>query len=400
PWTPPSITGNSTYDLVPAPISGARVHALAIKGDTLYFGGNFHAVGGQPRTGLAAVDLHSGALRPWNPKLIKGTEVQYMTVDIEVRDLVIWRDRLIAAGFFSEEGIPGNPDEEGANRLGHVTAFDLVAGAPMPWESKPEYPVFSLAANTNYVYWTGAGKGPPRNDVSQLDPATGRMLNRRATDGNLQSAFATDDYLIIGGHQDNITPDVYASLGEEESLAVRNRVMMMDPDTLELMPFAPKVDNVGDGVWSVQADGDSLVVAGEFRRIDGVSVHGLQHYDMHDPFVRAVSPTNVPAGVADQKVTIYGANFSGTPTVNMGPGVAVKSVTLVSPKQLDVTISTVGAAEGIRALSVTSAGDTSRCLSCFALGTAEVGNGGPIVPVENPVNNPPVVQDEPGGYWL
>jgi hypothetical protein len=159
---------------------------------------------------------------------------------------------------------------------------------------------------------------------------------------------------------------------------------------------------VGDGVWSVQADGDSLIVAGEFRRIDGVTVHGLQHYDMHDPFVRAVSPTNVPAGVADQKVTIYGANFSGTPTVNMGPGVTVKSVTLVSPKQLDVTMSTVGAAEGIRALSVTSAGDTSRCLSCFALGTAEVGNGVPIIPVENPGTNPsgPVVQEGPGGYWL
>jgi hypothetical protein len=171
------------------------------------------------------VYLRDDHVLAWNPKLIEGTDVQYIPHEIEVRDIAVWRDRPIAVGHFSEAGIPGNPDDEGNNRLGHVAIFDLVSGAPMPWESKPEYPVFSVAANTNHVYWSGAGKGTPRSDVAQLDPMIGRMLERYATDGNQQSVHATDDWLFIGGHHDNIVPDVYASAGSEESLAVRHGLM-------------------------------------------------------------------------------------------------------------------------------------------------------------------------------
>ncbi|MGH2687382.1 MAG: IPT/TIG domain-containing protein, partial [Actinomycetota bacterium] len=354
----------------------------------------FNSVGGQPRTGLAALDLQSGQLLPWNPNLIKGTDVQYVPHEIEVRDVAVWRDRLIAVGHFSEAGIPGNPDENGNNRFGHVGAFDLVDGAPLPWESKPEYPVFSVAANTNYVYWSGAGKGPPRNDIAQLDPLTGRMLHRYATDGNQQSVHATDDWLFIGGHHDNIVPDRYASAGEEESLGVRHRLMIVDATTFELHPFAPGVDNTGDGVWSVQADGESLVVGGEFRRIDGVTVNGLTRYELKDPHIRSVSPSRAPIGAEELTVSIHGSNLPGDPSVEFGPGVTVRSVRPVSPRQLDVVISTSDAVEGIQPVSVTGDGGRARCLStCFAVAIDPLGpdDGGPVAPA-GPVAG--------SGYWM
>jgi ribosomal protein L24E len=400
PWTPASITGNAVLDLKPQPIANSRVEAIFIKGDTIYIGGTFNNVGGQARTGLAALDRRDGHVLPWNPKLIKGTEVQYNTVDIEVRDIVIWRDKLIACGFFSEDGIVGNPDENGNNRLGHIAAFDLVAGAPLPWETKPEYPVFGLAANSNWVYYTGAGKGPPRNDVSQLDPMTGKMNHRYATDGNVQSVWATEDTLYVVGHMNNVVPDEYAHLGQETSLHTIERLWSVDADTFELTGFAPKTDQIGDGTWHVTGDGDKLVIAGEFHSVEGQKHNGIAQFDLKDPFVSSVSPTNLAASGGDQVVTIKGANFAGTPTVSMGPGVTVKSVRVVSPSQLEVTVSAAGAAEGIRPVMVTDgAGGRGRCLSCFALGTAQVG---PVTP-ESVVNKPPVgpsIQEGPGGYWL
>ncbi|TMB93561.1 MAG: T9SS type A sorting domain-containing protein [Chloroflexi bacterium] len=43
------------------------VYALGIMGNTLYLGGDFRNVGGQPRSRLAAVSTLTGALKTWNP---------------------------------------------------------------------------------------------------------------------------------------------------------------------------------------------------------------------------------------------------------------------------------------------------------------------------------------------
>lgn len=45
-----------------------RISALAVSGDTLYFGGIFAAVGGTTRTNAAAVSISSGALTAWAPQ--------------------------------------------------------------------------------------------------------------------------------------------------------------------------------------------------------------------------------------------------------------------------------------------------------------------------------------------
>jgi hypothetical protein len=47
-------------------VSGS-VRALALRGNTLYVGGEFRSVGGQPRDALAAVDVATGATLAWSP---------------------------------------------------------------------------------------------------------------------------------------------------------------------------------------------------------------------------------------------------------------------------------------------------------------------------------------------
>jgi outer membrane protein assembly factor BamB len=50
------------------------VMTLALDRSILYLGGYFHRVGGQARTGLAAVDAETGELKRWQPKNLGGIE--------------------------------------------------------------------------------------------------------------------------------------------------------------------------------------------------------------------------------------------------------------------------------------------------------------------------------------
>lgn len=49
------------------PGNQAGIYALALNGSTLYVGGIFAGVGGQPRNNLGAIDAGSGLATGWNP---------------------------------------------------------------------------------------------------------------------------------------------------------------------------------------------------------------------------------------------------------------------------------------------------------------------------------------------
>lgn len=57
--------------------SFAQVHAMVVEGPTLYLGGRFTGVAGAPRSGLAAFDTRNWSLLPWAPA---ATDVQAMGI--------------------------------------------------------------------------------------------------------------------------------------------------------------------------------------------------------------------------------------------------------------------------------------------------------------------------------
>jgi hypothetical protein len=62
-WNPVVGSGTSTSQ---------HVLSLDVDGNTVYVGGLFTQVGGQSRTGMAAIDVTSGAIQPWAPDLSGG----------------------------------------------------------------------------------------------------------------------------------------------------------------------------------------------------------------------------------------------------------------------------------------------------------------------------------------
>ena len=49
------------------PNANGRVLALAVKGSTVYAGGDFTSIGGQARRRIAALDATTGLATSWNP---------------------------------------------------------------------------------------------------------------------------------------------------------------------------------------------------------------------------------------------------------------------------------------------------------------------------------------------
>ena len=89
------------------------VQALARSGNTLFIGGDFDAVHGQPRSNLAAVDATTGALLPFSPVL--GARVDALAVEA---------GNLYVGGLFSAA--------DGQARSG-LAAFNATTGALLPW---------------------------------------------------------------------------------------------------------------------------------------------------------------------------------------------------------------------------------------------------------------------------
>jgi hypothetical protein len=345
-------------------VSGGFVKSFALSGNTMYFGGDFTSVGGQHRDGIAAADTGTASLRPWAPKLIKGTQVRNLVVPIDVRGLAVWGDRVIAGGFFSEEGLPFD--------FGHIAAFDKTTAASLPWEFKPDYPIMAVTATATRVYTGGSGHGPVQNSVSSFDPMTGHLGWQIFTDGNIQTIEATEDIVYAGGHFEAVTGtgahhDGYAIL------QVRNRVLAARADTGEIMDWSPTTDAVAEGVWAMDTDAahTNLVIGGEFEHAGGNLAKGLGRFNLHYPYATGVTPSSAEPGMQGT-FTLSGSNFTATPTVDFGPGIAVRSVSMASPSSLLVTATVEGSAGlGPRDIVVSDpTGERATCSRCMAVRAA------------------------------
>src|SRR5690606_25380341 len=98
------------------PDADGRIETLVVHGSTVYAGGQFNTIGGQPRGDLAALDAVTGVATAWNPA-ITGTNAG-------VNVLQISGNTLYVGGFFTAAG--------GQSRRS-LAAFNLTTGLVTGW---------------------------------------------------------------------------------------------------------------------------------------------------------------------------------------------------------------------------------------------------------------------------
>ncbi len=228
------------------PGCGYSVAALATDGATLYVGGNFNELAGEPRYDLGAFDVATGALLPFapNPRNNK-TMVSALLLDGPV---------LYAGGVFTSCG--------GAPRTA-VCAIATATGAALPFDAhaSTNANVLALARRGGALYVGGKLTSlgcATRTNLGAVDATTGAALPFAPVVDDWVRAFAVaGDRLHVGGD--------FRAVGG----SARYGLASLDADTGALVS-GPRDAFPASGTYDVtalEASGDALHVGGVFRSV-------------------------------------------------------------------------------------------------------------------------------------
>jgi hypothetical protein len=135
PWNPHPTGGLDTHH--PPYVSSIRV-----AGSTVYVGGYFNHIGGNPRSSIAALDSATGSATSWNPDagfndLDEGPNVQ---------ELLVSGQTVYASGVF---------DQIGGQARDRLAGLDRASGAADGWNPGPDEAPFALAHGPDGSLWAG-----------------------------------------------------------------------------------------------------------------------------------------------------------------------------------------------------------------------------------------------------
>jgi hypothetical protein len=233
-------------------IDGYGVAALAVRGSTLYAGGSFKTVDGQPRTGLAAFDA-TGALSPWS----------VAAPDVEA--LAVIDGTLYVGGAFTQV--------DGQAHAGAV-AIDP-SGAVSTWDSPLYADAFVRVDGTLYV----AGDF----GVRALDASGALLPWNPAANGPVRALVPSGGKLLAGGGLTSVGATRRIGLA---ALDAAGRLTPWDPDV--------------DGTWfhrsakALAVVGDRVYVGGDFGGVDGAERRNLAALDLDGHVVATTPAVNGP----------------------------------------------------------------------------------------------------------
>ncbi|HUS36506.1 MAG TPA: hypothetical protein VM680_14235 [Verrucomicrobiae bacterium] len=228
-----------------------EVKTVALSGDTLYIGGPFTGVKGQTRNGLAAVNIQTAELLPWNPA---GPVTSVPT-------LAITDGALYVAGYFDQM--------QGQSRT-NFAAFDVLSGELLPIQAEAvAYNITSMAVGPDYVAFGGnptSGFNSTNDSVFVLiDRQTGaRKRSNVIPNFGVLTAAANDSEFFIGG--------IFSMVRSEE----RFGGAAFNARTYELTEWNPRVDN---NPLVIAVARDRVFIGGEFTTLGGQARKNLGAVD-------------------------------------------------------------------------------------------------------------------------
>jgi beta-propeller uncharacterized protein DUF5122 len=234
----------------------AAVLSLSLLGSSLYAGGVFDRVDGQPRDNLTAVDVDSGSLLGWGNPGAKGT-------DAVVYSLLPACGSVYVGGWFEELG--GQPRR-------NLAALDPQTGAATGWQPGPDGAVFALARFGSTVYAGGdfaKVTGAAKQKVAGLNAGDGSAtpfnagLYAESIGSSVRALAVSDSALYLGG--------IFTSLRG----ASRSNLAAVDPATGEPTGWDPSADGP---VEALAVGDDAAYAGGSFGSLGTTAQRGLARF--------------------------------------------------------------------------------------------------------------------------
>ena len=329
----------------------AGFRALASDGETLYVGGYFSRLNGQPRTHLASVAGRTGELLPWSPRI--DGDYHFSPTDdasdegipfpqASVVALTVSEGALLVGGTFGRidsqqrsslasfdlargrlsgwvpEGraLRGGVEAIAAGSSGvAVAAGRFDAGTEIvrypetttetpQWEVPVDYRVDDLALDDEgrlIAVGDFSRVGADARSYAAMLTAEGRLSAWRPAPTHVASVALTDgDRVLLGGH--------FAGLGG----AKRDGLAALDARSGELLPWQPSVEEIvyRDEIdasnapsYALAANEERLYVFGDFKAVDGIRRERLAAFRLMDGRLEEWSPDAVPRGVTSAAIT-------------------------------------------------------------------------------------------------
>ena len=225
------------------------IDTLAVRGSTVYVGGDFDSIGGQRRHDLAAVDTHTGKATAWNP-----------SPNGAVWTLAVSRSSVYVGGEFSSVG---------GQRRYFIAAVHARTGRATAWNPHADNKVRTVAVSGGAVYVGGAFNsvgGQTRRFIAALDARTGRATAWNPRPDNEVSALAVSGQTVyVGGKFTSIGGQTRPGIAALD--ARTGRATAWNPDASlspELLGMVNQVE-----VWALAVSGNTIYVSGSFGSIGG-----------------------------------------------------------------------------------------------------------------------------------
>lgn len=266
------------------------VNTITRAGDKLIAGGSFSAVNGQSRLGIAMFDLATGALEPWN----------------DVANFVSWRQGVAAQGstFYY---CPFSPCR--------IVAVDATTSLPTGWQSTPNFEeqgyINALLVADGFVYAGGdfrfATGASMFDDLCRFHLSTGELDSTwhpqpAVNNFGITSIVRTNDHVVVGGDYDVIA-------GQN-----RQGVAAFTPNGT-LAPFAP--NNSSYEVLSLFPGGDRIWVGGNSYLMGGQTRYRIAQLDLATGAATCWNAAPISNGWSTVQAihvagdTVYAGSFGG-----------------------------------------------------------------------------------------
>ena len=241
----------------PEPDGGVR--CLLIHLGTVFVGGSFSTIAGQPRANIAQLDASTGVASPWRGD-----------TDGRVFSVAVWQRSLYVGGEFDHAGGQARNSLAALDlRTGSATAWDARLGPSRMYIAHGDYVwpyVEAVVVDHGTVYaggWFSDAGGSHRVSVAAIDA---RTAHATAFDARLEGAG--DVVTAIAVRRRTVSGHTVWAGGEFGRIAGESQAFLaaLDDSTGRLLGAPPRLDGAVHGLL---VSGDGVYAVGEFRSLNG-----------------------------------------------------------------------------------------------------------------------------------